>query len=118
MRWIGALLAAALLGCAPEESSDLQIAETPTKIVRSTRIFDGKQVVQGATVFLRNDRILTLVEESQKSVVVPDGVEVLECTDCTLLPGLIDAHVHLGAGTRRQVGMIGGTDDPLDEDPA
>ena len=95
MKWLVALLASALLGCAAEDPSDAQVAETPTKIIRSARIFDGEQVVPGGTVLVRNDRILALVDESQDSVAVPDGVEVLECAECTLLPGLIDAHVHL-----------------------
>ncbi|HSM17699.1 MAG TPA: amidohydrolase family protein [Gemmatimonadales bacterium] len=114
MRWIVALFAGTLLGCAAPQSSDSQVVETPTKIVRSARIFDGEQVVPGTTVLLRNDRILALVDESQESVTVPDGVEVLECKDCTLLPGLIDAHVHLVAERELQQALLFGVTTELD----
>jgi imidazolonepropionase-like amidohydrolase len=114
MRCIAPLLAVALVGCAAEGSSDPQVAEAPTGIVRSARIFDGEQVVPGATVLLRDERILTVVDESQESIAVADGVEVLECTDCTLLPGFIDAHVHLSTERDLQQALLFGVTTELD----
>lgn len=114
MRAIAAVVAVALLGCALEESPDAQVGEPPTMIVRSARVSDGEKLVPGATVLLRNDRILALVDESQKKLAVPDGVEVVECPDCTLLPGLIDAHVHLNAERDLQQALLFGMTTEID----
>lgn len=63
--------------------------------VRAARLFDG---VSAAVA----DRPLVLIEDGQirdvanGPVVPPDGVDTVELGDVTLLPGLVDCHVHLG----------------------
>lgn len=42
-------------------------------------------------VLVRGERIA----EVATAVSHPDGAEVIDLIDCTLMPGLIDAHVHL-----------------------
>lgn len=76
MRWIVALIAVPLLGCSPRASPDPQVAEMPTGIVRSARIFDGEEMVSGATVLLGDDRILALVDgpERVRHRRLPDGL--------------------------------------------
>ncbi|MCX5084617.1 amidohydrolase family protein [Streptomyces sp. NBC_00401] len=61
--------------------------------LRIARVFDGRAVVEGAgVVFVDGGRIVG-VEPSWFGI--PTGVEVLDRPSGTLLPGLVDAHVHL-----------------------
>ena len=63
--------------------------------IRVARIFDGRDLLPGAgVVFVDGDRIVG-VEPSGFDI--PVGCEVLDRPAGTLLPGLIDAHVHLAA---------------------
>jgi imidazolonepropionase-like amidohydrolase len=50
--------------------------------------------VEDGVVLLRDGRIEAV--GSRADVAVPEGAEVVDCTGGWLLPGLIDAHVHLG----------------------
>lgn len=75
------------------------IAQTPgatgqapsgTFAIRDVRVFDGEQVAERATVLVRNGTIV----EVGADVEVPDEVPVVRGEGRTLLPGLIDSHVH------------------------
>jgi len=61
--------------------------------IRAARLFDGvgSKLVEPAVVLVGEGRIVSV---HHGAVPVPD-VEVVELGDVTLLPGLIDAHVHL-----------------------
>jgi imidazolonepropionase-like amidohydrolase len=59
-------------------------------LIRGARVFDGDQVLASADVLVRGDRI----ERVGRGLVAGD-VEVIEAAGLTLLPGLIDSHVHL-----------------------
>ena len=54
------------------------------------RVFDGAQVIEQATVIVRNGLVDTLGTQ----VKLPDGVPFVDGTGKTLIPGLIDAHTH------------------------
>ena len=56
--------------------------------VVNARVFDGIEVVEATTVVLEDDRILSVGGP------VPDGAAVIDAAGATLLPGLIDSHVH------------------------
>lgn len=60
---------------------------------KAARIFDGVHYrsVNGGAVVVEGDRIVSVCPAQD----VPIDAEVLDLGDCTLLPGLIDAHVHL-----------------------
>ena len=60
---------------------------TTTAIV-GARVFDGEKPLGLRTVVLRQGRIVQVGGD------VPPGVEIVEGSGATLLPGLIDAHVH------------------------
>jgi imidazolonepropionase-like amidohydrolase len=62
-------------------------------VLRAARLLDiesGKIIAPGE-VLVEGDRIA----EVGSGVKRPEGAEVIDLGDCTLLPGLIDAHVHL-----------------------
>jgi imidazolonepropionase-like amidohydrolase len=62
---------------------------------RHVRLFDGTQwVAEGSVVLVREGRIAGL---QPGGVPLPEGCDVDEFPRATLLPGLIDAHVHLCA---------------------
>src|ERR1700737_3383136 len=63
-------------------------------VLRADRLFDGvnAQLLQNAHVFIEDGRI-TAVESGGEP---PSDAEVVDLGAVTLLPGLIDAHVHLG----------------------
>jgi hypothetical protein len=58
--------------------------------VAGARIFDGSQVIENGAVVVRDGRIAAV----GKSVELPEGVEVVDGTGKTLLPGWIDCHTH------------------------
>ncbi|WP_101927439.1 MULTISPECIES: CIA30 family protein [Luteimonas] len=68
----------------PPPASDASFA------IRDARIFDGVDVIERGTVVVRDGRI----EAVGADVGVPDGIAVVDGAGRTLLPGLIDAHVH------------------------
>lgn len=55
--------------------------------VTNVRVFDGNGITEPSTVVIDGDRIGT----------DPTGADVLDAHGATLLPGLIDAHIHLSA---------------------
>ncbi len=68
--------------------------------IRVKQVFDGRRVVPGAgVVFLNGGRIIGIESTTAD---IPQGCRVLDRPTATVLPGLIDAHVHLladsGAG--------------------
>ncbi len=59
----------------------------------AARIFDGKseRAIEDGAVAIEDDRIVSVGPATE----VSPGTEVVDLGDVTLLPGLIDAHVHL-----------------------
>ena len=63
-----------------------------TFVVRDVRLFDGTIVTEHRSVLVKDGLIAEVGDASLK---VPQGVTVIDGAGKTLLPGLIDAHVHL-----------------------
>ncbi|MFF1398124.1 amidohydrolase family protein [Streptomyces sp. NPDC058287] len=61
--------------------------------LRIARVFDGRAVVEGAGIVFVDGGRIAGVEPAWFGI--PAGVEVLDRPSGTLLPGLVDAHVHL-----------------------
>jgi imidazolonepropionase-like amidohydrolase len=59
-----------------------------TTAIINARIFDGIAVLDATTVLLDGDRITAVGGE------LPGGTAIVDAKGATLLPGLIDAHVH------------------------
>jgi hypothetical protein len=55
------------------------------------RVWEGSHILEDFGVLISGERILDLVQRKA----IPRGVPVKRLPGCTLLPGLIDAHVHL-----------------------
>jgi imidazolonepropionase-like amidohydrolase len=74
--------------------------------VRAGRAFDGERVVPGGALVVLDEGRIVGVEPG--AAPVPDGCEVWEAPGGTVLPGLVDAHVHLCAdGTDGSLDRIG-----------
>lgn len=60
-------------------------------VFENVRVFDGKQIIPTCTVVVKGGKITAV----GRKVIVPEGATVLDGKGQTLLPGLIDAHVHV-----------------------
>ena len=63
--------------------------------IKTQRLFDGtgNPVVRDALVVIENAHIVAVGPASQ--VALPEGIALLDVGDRLVLPGMIDAHVHL-----------------------
>jgi imidazolonepropionase-like amidohydrolase len=61
--------------------------------IRVAQVFDGRRVVAGAGVVFVEDGRIAGIESARADI--PDGCRLLDRPGATVLPGLIDAHVHL-----------------------
>lgn len=87
-----AAIASTLLGLAGC-SGPARRTEAPPKATLAfdrVRVFDGKQTWPEATVLVDGDKIVAVTPGG----LIPSGVELIDGRGKTLLPGLIDAHVH------------------------
>lgn len=96
-----ALIALVIAGLpAPQEAS-----ASNSFAIRGVRVFDGRDVMPAANVVVRDGRIAAV----GKAVAIPDDVPVRDGHGKTLLPGLIDAHVHVFDRARRDALRFGVT---------
>lgn len=88
------VLAALLLAYLPITYASAQ-SETSSKpiVLHAARLLDieAGRMIKPGEVLVRGDRIA----EVGSSVTHPAGAEVIDLGDTTLMPGLIDAHIHL-----------------------
>jgi imidazolonepropionase-like amidohydrolase len=68
-------------------------ASPPATVLRAARLLDieAGRIIRPGEVLVRGERIV----EAGATVNHPPGAEVIDLGDATLMPGLIDAHVHL-----------------------
>lgn len=70
-----------------------ELPDVPPTVIRGVRVFDGVETSsQPLTVVLQDGVVAAIGAE----VPVPDGAEEVDGAGRTLVPGLIDAHVHTG----------------------
>lgn len=82
------------------------MADTPRTAVTNVRVFDGRQLLPPGTVVIEG----ALIGSGPGSAQVIDGDLVIDGEGGVLLPGLIDAHVHLhGRHTLEQLAGFGVT---------
>jgi len=72
------------------------------KIIRARRLIDGtgRDPIDYPVVIVKNSKIVQAGVESDIDIPVGNSVEEVNITDGTILPGLIDSHVHLALGTQ------------------
>lgn len=63
--------------------------------IKTSKLIDGMgRVLEDMVVLVEGERISELGKAGE--VEIPEGTEVIDATDKTVMPGLIDSHVHLG----------------------
>lgn len=67
-----------------------QEAQPGKVLIQSVRVFDGQRIIENADVLFQDG----LIKAVGQRLAVPDDAEVIDGTGKTLLPGLIDCHVH------------------------
>ena len=74
-------------------TSLLVFSQTPPRpqLIHDVRVFDGERVLEHRSVLIENEKI-SWIRSPQAAV---PNAQVIEGTGRTLLPGLIDAHVHM-----------------------
>ena len=66
-----------------------------TFVIRGVRVFDGTTIIENQTVVIASGQIAAI----GTTVTVPAGAIDVSGQGRTLLPGLIDSHVHVGIGS-------------------
>lgn len=76
------------------------VGQQPQKplVFRNVNLFDGSRVIRRTTVLVRDG----MVRAVGQGIEIPASAEVIDGSGKTLLPGLIDAHVHLGIAQGEQ----------------
>lgn len=72
-------------------SANVIASPAPAFIVRDVRLFDGHRVQEHRSLFVRAARIVMIGGPKLKVA----GVQIISGVGKTLLPGIIDAHVHV-----------------------
>src|SRR5690606_6032742 len=76
-----------------------------TFVVRDARVVTGTEVLEQTDVFVRDGRIAAV----GRDLTAPSGVEVVDGSGRTLLPGLIDAHTHAFGDALKEAAIFGVT---------
>ena len=89
-------LAAALLSCISLATQSAQPQSSPTSrpiVLHAARLLDVEsgRIISPGEILVKGD----VISEVGAKVTHPSGAEVIDLGDSTLLPGLIDAHIHL-----------------------
>lgn len=102
----GLVLVGLLWTTAPGPTVTAPARPDPSRfVIRDVRVFDGEGFIERATVRVKDG----LIEALGPDVDAPAGWDVVEGQGRTLLPGLIDAHVHTWGEARRDALRFGVT---------
>jgi imidazolonepropionase-like amidohydrolase len=88
-RWLTPVIAAIFILASAHVSFGQQSASS--FVIRNARVFDGEKVIPRASVVVADGKIIAVGD----TMPAPSGAQVIDATGDTLLPGLIDSHVHI-----------------------
>ncbi len=96
LRRLASLFIAALIaGCGSGADAEPDPADAGTTALTGARIIDGTgSVIDDGVLLVQNGRVRAVGPASE--VEVPVGVEPLDVTGRTIIPGLVNAHGHVG----------------------
>lgn len=101
-----AVLAGALLLLPEPTRQGPDSASTVERVfITGARVFDGEALIEDATLVIADGR----VEALGRDLAVDDRAEIVELSGKTILPGLIDAHVHSFGAARADALRFGVT---------
>jgi imidazolonepropionase-like amidohydrolase len=106
--FLGSLLLAAWAGGTPFPGISGPRLDGPAArlVFKDIRVFDGRKIIPLTTVVIEGSKIVAV----GTNVAVPAGAEIIDGRNMTLLPGLIDSHVHIfSPGELRRSLMFGVT---------
>ncbi|HEX4933669.1 MAG TPA: amidohydrolase family protein, partial [Gemmatimonadaceae bacterium] len=108
------LVTTALLVAPPWRVAGGQASTRPTLAVVGGRIIDGYggPVIENGVILVAGERIVAVGREGE--VRVPEGTPIVDANGHTVMPGLIDMHVHLhivGHGDYKRWDDLYGTQD-------
>jgi imidazolonepropionase-like amidohydrolase len=85
--------ACAFFSCAPLAAQSQSAPTPPAIVLHAARLLDVESghVMSPGEILVEGD----LIKQVGAKVTRPSGAEIIDLADSTLLPGLIDAHVHL-----------------------
>jgi imidazolonepropionase-like amidohydrolase len=106
-RWLVVALAP-VLACMPPPKPRDPVARA--LVFRHVRLFDGTSVQPDVTVVVRDGVVLAVGPRAE----VPSSALVVDGSGDTLLPGLIDAHVHLWQRRQLEEAIVLGVTTELD----
>ena len=66
------------------------------RVIKAAKLIDGTGDVVAQSHVVIKDKCIEQVGPAD-AVAVPSGAQVIDVGNCTIMPGLIDTHVHLGA---------------------
>lgn len=98
------LLSLALLACARPAN-----CQKPPILFQHVRVFDGVKTIPSTDVLIQDGRIRELGPE-----VITSSALIIDGTGMTLLPGLIDSHVHVHSAEALEQSMIFGVTSEFD----
>lgn len=97
-KWLTAFIAFAALCNTPLRAQERKFITPPAQIVaiRAGKLFDAKSgtLLNNQVVLIRGDRIA----EVGSAVQIPGEARIIDLSSATVLPGMIDAHVHVNTG--------------------
>ncbi|MHB8056186.1 MAG: CIA30 family protein [Candidatus Aminicenantales bacterium] len=107
-KWLATCGAAALVFAAVSTAAPASGSQTPevkVTVINNVRVFDGEKVIPSATVMIAGNKIAAV-----GAAPIPAWAEIIDGAGKTLLPGLIDSHVHIwDENSLRQAAVFGVT---------
>lgn len=110
---IAAVVGVLAIAVVSRQNRNTQTAESPESVasssnsfaVRDVRVFDGEHMIERTNVMVRDGIVAALGPE----ISIDEGLTVINGAGRTLMPGLIDSHVHAWGDAQRDAMRFGVT---------